>query len=249
MHKRSTIELLLRGKMGGGPTGQASQSGEGGGAGGSYTQPHRFEKYNYTTPTYCDLCNTVLWGIVRTGYRCQDCGLNCHEKCRENVPKACTKFKSVTRDPTSDNLDQLHVGSGGGLVGKTAGQGGQQDSNLQYQFSLPTNQDENSNIICQGYLYKRGALLKAWKPRWFVLDTIKHQLRYYDSREDFHIKGTVDLSEIRSVTQPASLPPGAPKKADERCCFDIHTSRKTYSLCAESRQQADDWKEKIQNCL
>lgn len=244
MHKRSTIELLLRGKMGGvGPTG-ATPSSE-----GSYTQPHRFEKYNYTTPTYCDLCNTVLWGIVRTGYRCQDCGLNCHEKCRENVPKACTKLKSVTRDPTSDNLDQLHGGVGGSLTGGLTGQGAHQDNTMGYQFSIPTNQDENSNIICQGYLYKRGALLKAWKPRWFVLDTIKHQLRYYDSREDFHIKGAVDLSEIRSVTQPASLPPGAPKKADERCCFDLHTSRRQYSLCAESRQQADEWKEKIQNCL
>ena len=31
----------------------------------------RFERYNYTTPTYCDLCTSILWGIVRTGYRCQ----------------------------------------------------------------------------------------------------------------------------------------------------------------------------------
>ena len=101
----------------------------------------------------------------------------------------------------------------------------------------------------QGYLYKRGALLKAWKQRWFVLDTIKHQLRYYDTREDFHCKGSIDLSEMKGVTQPSSVPPGAPKKADDRCFFDLHTSRRTYSLCAESRQQAVEWQEKIQNCL
>jgi len=235
VHKRSTIELLLRGKMG--PSGRESE----GAGGGSYTHPHRFEKYNYTTPTYCDLCNSVLWGIVRTGYRCQDCGLNCHEKCRDNVPKACTKYKSVTRDPTSDNLDQYNPHSVGG------GQLNPQDS-LGYQFNAP-HQDEHSNITCQGYLYKRGALLKAWKQRWFVLDTIKHQLRYYDSREDFHCKGSIDLSEVKGVSQPSSVPPGAPKKTDDRCFFDLHTSKRAYSLCAETRQQAVEWQEKIQNCL
>jgi len=236
VHKRSTIELLLRGKMGPGG-GRESESG----GGGSYTHPHRFEKYNYTTPTYCDLCNSVLWGIVRTGFRCQDCGLNCHEKCRDHVPKACTKYKSVTRDPTSDNLDQFNpqAGVGSQYVG--------QDS-IGYQFNTQ-HQDEHSNITCQGYLYKRGALLKAWKQRWFVLDTIKHQLRYYDTREDFHCKGSIDLSEMKGVSQPSSVPPGAPKKADDRCFFDLQTSRRTYSLCAESIQQAVEWQEKIQNCL
>jgi len=179
----------------------------------------------------CDLCTSILWGIVRTGYRCQDCGLNCHEKCRELVPKACTR---------RDVAEQGEVGGGAG------GGGGQQDS-LGYPQGRQESRD--SNVLHKGYLYKRGALLKAWKQRWFQLDTIKHQLLYYDSREDQFVRAAIDLSTVTNVTQPANIPPGAPKKADERCFFDVHTSRRSYSLCAETRQEAQDWQDKIQSCL
>ena len=70
VHQRSTIKLLLRGE-----TGQASVwAGQRAGPwdyASSYWHPQRFKKHNYTTPTYRDISNTVIWGIVRTGYRFQ----------------------------------------------------------------------------------------------------------------------------------------------------------------------------------
>ena len=39
----------------------------GGGAGRLFSQAHRFEKFSYSTPAYCDYCSHVLWGLVKTG--------------------------------------------------------------------------------------------------------------------------------------------------------------------------------------
>ena len=54
--------------------------------------------------------------------------------------------------------------------------------------------------------------------------------------------------QVRGVCEGSAVP-GAPKKADDRCFFDLQTSKRNYSLCAENKQQAIDWQEKIQSCL
>ena len=38
------------------------------------------------------------------------------------------------------------------------------------------NHQQRDNSTFKGYLFKKGALLKAWKQRWFVLDTTQHQV-------------------------------------------------------------------------
>lgn len=191
---------------------------------------HRFQPAPLAAPASCDHCLALLWPPVKSGVRCAECGAVCHERCAELLAAPCRPPPPPPRDP------RPAPGSAGTL----------QSSSQQYYEQFSSNVAENSTH--EGHLYKRGALLKGWKQRWFVLDSIKHQLRYYDAMEDSHCKGFIDLAEVLTVTQ-APPAPGPPKKCDDRSFFDLRTSRRTYNFCASDATAAQEWIEKLQACL
>ncbi|XP_021368098.1 myotubularin-related protein 13-like [Mizuhopecten yessoensis] len=203
IHKRSTLEILVKGKM----LGEAAKM---------FSQPHRFEKYTYTTPVYCDYCSQVLWGLLKTGMHCADCGYNCHEKCVNNVPKNCTKLKIVDDSNSSSNVSRAGGSESGSVTGVTT-----VPSSTPGFEQMSSGSGEQQTY--EGYLYKRGALLKGWKQRWFVLDSTKHQLRYYDAMEDSSCKGYIELLDILSI-QPIKNVQGAPKRSDENAFFEMAES-------------------------
>ncbi|KAK9409667.1 RAS guanyl-releasing protein 1 [Crotalus adamanteus] len=65
---------------------------------------HNFQETTYLKPTFCDNCAGFLWGVIKQGYRCKDCGMNCHKQCKDLVVFECKrrpKMTAVDNSPTT----------------------------------------------------------------------------------------------------------------------------------------------------
>ncbi|XP_034370411.1 ras guanyl-releasing protein 3 [Arvicanthis niloticus] len=65
---------------------------------------HNFQEMNYLKPTFCEHCAGFLWGIIKQGYKCKDCGANCHKQCKDLLVLACrrrARAPSVSSSPGS----------------------------------------------------------------------------------------------------------------------------------------------------
>ena len=50
---------------------------------------HIFQLITYKTPTMCDLCGTMLWGVIYHGFQCTACEINIHRYCCVNEVAEC----------------------------------------------------------------------------------------------------------------------------------------------------------------
>nr|XP_034350821.1 RAS guanyl-releasing protein 1 isoform X2 [Arvicanthis niloticus] len=68
--------------------------------------PHNFQETTYLKPTFCDNCAGFLWGVIKQGYRCKDCGMNCHKQCKDLVVFEC---KKRTKSPalSTENISSV----------------------------------------------------------------------------------------------------------------------------------------------
>lgn len=65
---------------------------------------HNFQEMNYLKPTFCEHCAGFLWGIIKQGYKCKDCGANCHKQCKDLLVLACRRLArapSLSSNPES----------------------------------------------------------------------------------------------------------------------------------------------------
>jgi hypothetical protein len=79
-----------------------------------------------------------------------------------------------------------------------------------------------ADIVCEGYLFKKGSWMKNWKKRYFILRKDIRALCYYASREDMTLLGSIPLD---SDTRLMNV-----KQEDAGECFSVCIYLMVYSL-------------------
>ncbi|CAF3453250.1 unnamed protein product [Rotaria sp. Silwood1] len=212
---------------------------------------HAYEFKQFTTAQICDACDELIDSkkSPNEGIRalqCRDCLNVCHEKCRSIA--SCKPCRRIGVSGSSDS--QIVVNSTRFETGSVTGV--YDHHGLSHPFSSSSVTGNNSgphHRTHEGYLRKRGHLLKQWKERWFVLDSVRHELRYYDSSDDQTAKGVILLADAVEILPYTGPFPNALRRFDSRAAFELHTNRRIYNFIAATPQDAQTWTEKIKSCL
>ncbi|CAG0912224.1 unnamed protein product [Notodromas monacha] len=65
-------------------------------------RPHELDVHSYRTPTFCDSCGEMLFGLMKQGLQCRGCNQNFHKRCVSRIPNGCQDTRR--RPSASHNL-------------------------------------------------------------------------------------------------------------------------------------------------
>merc|ERR1712154_320651 len=91
-------------------------------------------------------------------------------------------------------------------------------------------------IVKQGWMMKKGELIKSWKKRYFVLNSNKI-LNYYESDKAVMIKGSCSLNKVKSIK----------KKSGQS--FEIDTPKRKWCFACRDDKVMDEWVQAIKSIV
>ncbi|GFO32305.1 ras guanyl-releasing protein 3 [Plakobranchus ocellatus] len=65
---------------------------------------HAFHETTYFKPTFCIHCTGLLWGLIKQGWKCKDCGINAHKHCKDLVVMECRSKGSKRTESMSNGV-------------------------------------------------------------------------------------------------------------------------------------------------
>merc|ERR1712013_152192 len=110
----------------------------------------------------------------------------------------------------------------------------QQQKQQQKVQTQKNSQNENvqgqggMQIVRQGWMMKKGDIIKNWKKRYFVLQS-NRVLNYYESSSSAMVKGTVALRKATRVV----------KKSTQS--LEVHTPKRKWCFACKDTATRDEW--------
>jgi len=138
---------------------------------------HKFLIHTYTSPTFCDHCGSLLYGLIHQGLKCQSCDMNVHKKCQCFVPELCgldhTERRGRIRLRTNyerENKIHVEIIEARNLIPMDPN--GLSDPYVKIKL-ISTTSDTNKKQQAQHTKYKTKTVRATLNPQWFESFTVE----------------------------------------------------------------------------